>query len=104
MGKLTTTIFNESCCDGGASSCNEMSAMSCGCDPGMKWVCAQHRSKGERFRLAQDDSSHWYVIPVERSEEWSKWEESGEWDVPEWAVELGGSPTNVTFSDWRNGE
>lgn len=37
MGKLTSDIFNESCCDGGATSGYE-SAQPCGCDPGINYI------------------------------------------------------------------
>lgn len=37
--------FNPSCCDGGASGPNEMSAQPCGCDPGAKWQCARHKAE-----------------------------------------------------------
>ncbi len=42
MGQLTTTIFNESCCDGGECSTNDLSARNCGCDPGEAHVCERH--------------------------------------------------------------
>src|SRR5882672_6685518 len=42
VGKLTTELFNESCCDGGAA-CNADSAQPCGCDPGVPWICQIHR-------------------------------------------------------------
>lgn len=41
MGKLTDEVFNESCCDGGAT-CNATSAQPCGCDEGAGWTCKQH--------------------------------------------------------------
>ena len=41
MGKLTSEVFNESCCDGGAG-CNAMSAQPCGCDPGANYKCKIH--------------------------------------------------------------
>lgn len=43
MGKLTTEVFNPSCCEGGAYS-SDMSAQSCGCDKGANWVCERHRT------------------------------------------------------------
>jgi len=43
MGKLTTEVFNESCCDGGECRPQDLSAQSCGCDKGANWVCAEHR-------------------------------------------------------------
>lgn len=46
MGKLTTEVFNESCCDGGACSIEPQSAQYCGCDAGCKpkpFVCERHQ-------------------------------------------------------------
>lgn len=44
MGKLTTTVFDESCCDGGECYVNDMSAQPCGCDPGCNnHMCERHR-------------------------------------------------------------
>lgn len=43
MGKLTTEIFNESCCDGGACSTFHESTRPCGCDPGADHLCAEHK-------------------------------------------------------------
>lgn len=51
MGKLTTEVFNESCCDGGAQY-NSMSAQSCGCDPGSNWTCERHY----REQIAKQDA------------------------------------------------
>lgn len=45
MGKLTSDIFNESCCDGGATS-EGSSCQPCGCDINANWVCSYHRSRG----------------------------------------------------------
>lgn len=42
MGPLTKEVFNESCCDGGATTCNQDSAQPCGCDPKAGWTCAVH--------------------------------------------------------------
>lgn len=44
MGKLTADVFSESCCDGGQGA-NYKSARSCGCDPGIGWVCQVHEVK-----------------------------------------------------------
>jgi hypothetical protein len=35
--------FGPSCCDGGECRTNDNSARPCGCDPGAKWVCTNHR-------------------------------------------------------------
>ena len=58
----------------------------------------------ERYFLSQDGSCHWYVVPVSRKEEWSEWRNLPEdderaWDTPDFAQEVGGSPTLVTFTD-----
>lgn len=47
MGKLTTEVFNESCCDGGGTNCHE-SAQPCGCDMGCKpkpHYCERHEAE-----------------------------------------------------------
>lgn len=53
MGKLTSEIFNESCCDGGATNCHQ-SSQPCGCDPGLNWYCSQHKFKAAVQRLMED--------------------------------------------------
>lgn len=35
--------FNESCCDGGECTLNDMSAQSCGCDKGINYFCETHK-------------------------------------------------------------
>lgn len=45
MGKLTEEVFNESCCDGGATS-DVFSCQPCGCDPGANHICEACRAKG----------------------------------------------------------
>ena len=54
MGKLTFEVFTESCCDGDSSSPNDMSARSCGCDPGANWLCTRHQVE-EEIRRAQSE-------------------------------------------------
>jgi len=49
MGKLTSKVFNESCCDGGECGTNDLSAKPCGCDVGAKWVCQRHQEEGHYF-------------------------------------------------------
>ena len=44
-------------------------------------------AKADRFFLDQDQSSHWYIVPLSRKSEWDEW------------CELGGSPTLVTFEN-----
>lgn len=57
------------------------------------------------YILVQDNDFHWYVIPDSKEEEWNKWCEidSGDeesWDVPEYAVMVGGSPSLVKFKKY----
>lgn len=56
----------------------------------------------ERYFLSRDSSSHWYVVPVSKLEEWETWcnldeDDERAWDVPKWAQKVGGSPSLVTF-------
>lgn len=46
-----TKPFAESCCDGGACSSAKESAQSCGCDPGINWVCRDHQYKRSAYQL-----------------------------------------------------
>jgi hypothetical protein len=60
----------------------------------------------ERYFLSQDQSSHWYVVPVSKQEEWEEWNDLHEddpksWDAPEWATPVGGSYVLVTFTDFE---
>lgn len=55
-----------------------------------------------KFRLAQDQDCHWYVIPSGKREAWRDFcdldQDSEEaWEVPDWADPVGGSPSNVVF-------
>lgn len=58
--------FAESCCDGGACS-NEMSAQSCGCDAGAKWVCQRHQY--ERLMKFVEENNGEVKEALERSRE-----------------------------------
>lgn len=50
------------------------------------------------WKLVQDDSCHWYVIPAFKYGEWQQLMENTEdGDVPDWARALGGSPERMTF-------
>ena len=58
----------------------------------------------ERFFLGQDSSSHWYIVPVSRTEDWLAWRDLDEdderaWTAPDYARAVGGSPFLVTFAD-----
>lgn len=56
-----------------------------------------------RFSLAQDNDCHWYVIPADKQSAWEKWlddqSQDDELDVPEYATEVGGHYSLVTFTD-----
>lgn len=54
------------------------------------------------YFLDQDSSCHWYIIPVDKREEWNEWSNINEddpraWDAPEWAKMLGGGISQVEF-------
>lgn len=58
----------------------------------------------DRFYLTQDNDSHWYVVPVERQQEWDDWcaidpDDERAWDAPDFAQQVGGSYTLVTFEN-----
>lgn len=60
----------------------------------------------EGFYLTQDNDCHWYVVPAEKETEWSEFLEldpndEASWDVPEWAEQVGGSPTLVKFKSYH---
>lgn len=57
-----------------------------------------------RFQLRQDDSCHWYVVPVEQGDAFAAWSEGGyedSPDPPEGCEQVGGWPGLVTFTDPR---
>ena len=56
--------------------------------------------------LVQDQSAHWYLIPKSKEKDWNKWSNLPEddertWDVPKYAVCIGGSPSMVSFENPR---
>lgn len=54
------------------------------------------------YTLVNNESGDWYVIPVDRVDEWEQWlyPEDGEiGDVPDWA-EYVQDPSGVVFSKW----
>lgn len=58
----------------------------------------------ERFYLAQDNDSHWYVVPVARKAEWDEWceiapDDERAWDAPDFAKQVGGAYSLVTFEN-----
>lgn len=67
----------------------------------------------QKYILTQDCSSHWYVIPADKEDEWSKYNDAAEryWDdcrndeeppvEPEWADMVGGAPSLVVFGNYE---
>lgn len=58
----------------------------------------------QKYFLSQDNSCHWYVIPDDKRQEWEDWcnldeDDEASWNVPEFAIEVGGSPFRVTFEN-----
>ncbi len=55
----------------------------------------------EYYMLVQDDSSHWYIIETNKKDDWNKFLKSKEAElgtVPDYADEVGGSPSLVKFT------
>lgn len=56
------------------------------------------------YILIQDDDSHWYVIPADKEDAWYEWFGTDDYEsgiIPEYAEEVGGSPSLVRFKDYR---
>lgn len=63
---------------------------------------------GERYFFAQDESSHWYIIPERLRAEWYEWtqldpDNEDSWSPPKGARRLDGGPQAVTFENPRGG-
>lgn len=53
-----------------------------------------------RYSLLQDDDCHWYVVPVDKIEEFVAWVETFvEDERPEGVLEIGGGTSLVTFEN-----
>lgn len=57
-----------------------------------------------RYFLDQDNSCHWYIVPVANRAEWEAWceldeDDEASWTPPAFATPINGSPTRVTFTD-----
>jgi hypothetical protein len=61
--------------------------------------------EAKRFILTSDDDGHWYVIPADKQKEFDtaieNFDEVG--SLPDWAKEVGGSPSRVTFTGYKIG-
>lgn len=58
----------------------------------------------QRFFIGLDKSSHRYLVPVSRYDEWEVWtemddEDEDSWDVPPYATRIDGG--QLTFADPR---
>lgn len=58
----------------------------------------------DKYYLAQDNDSHWFVVPVAKQQEWDAWcdldpDDEGSWEAPAFALAVGGAPCLVTFSN-----
>lgn len=56
-----------------------------------------------RFFLDQDNSSHWYLVPVADRVEWFAWQDlesddEASWDAPAFACRID-DPQIITFSE-----
>lgn len=55
----------------------------------------------EKYFLSQDDSCHWYLIPVSKRKEWEEWRNLSEddpasWNTPNFTIGIDG-PSNIEF-------
>ncbi len=56
------------------------------------------------YILNKDDDGHWYVIPDNKQEEFNDWlNDENNWEIPDYAEEIGGSYTLVKFKNYRIG-
>lgn len=56
--------------------------------------------------LDRDNEGHWYVIPRDMETEWQDFleldpDDEDSWEAPDWAVQVGGSHTLVSFTSFR---
>lgn len=61
----------------------------------------EHSKDETRYFLDQDDSCHWYLIPISKKSEWFEWcaNQDENWDSPAWATILDGPISCITFTD-----
>lgn len=58
----------------------------------------------ERYYLSMDNDGHWFVVPTDKAGEWGEWkrldqDDERAWTPPDFAKQVGGSPSLVTFSN-----
>ena len=68
-----------------------------------KLESAAAQPTAEAYFLSQDGDAHWYLVPLARKTEWEAWQhldrdDEASWDVPDFAREVGGAVSRVTFT------
>lgn len=54
------------------------------------------------YILVQDDSCHWYIIPLEEKERFYEWAYSEDnWDLEDWMEPVERPVSSVAFKEWR---
>lgn len=53
-----------------------------------------------KYVLVQDESSHWYVIPADKQDEFEQAVYDEE-EIPAFAQQIGGHPSLVQFENWE---
>ena len=59
-------------------------------------------TKKQRYFLDEDESYHWYLVPVSMRATWDRWRDLDHdteeaWDAPEGVTRLDGHPNGLTF-------
>lgn len=60
----------------------------------------------EKYFIDKDQSSHYYIIPLSKKEDWKKFNQLDEddpksWELPDYAIPVGGCISRVTFSNYE---
>lgn len=94
------------CCDAGDDGIGpECGAQTCLHESRAQAVAAWNKRPAlGRHYLTRDNDAHWYVVPVERSEEWEDWlaldsDDQRSWETPAWAKRVD-SPSTLSFAEW----
>ena len=58
----------------------------------------------QRYFLSADEDGHWFVVPLDKTQEWHKWRDLDQdseeaWEPPAWASPVDGNPSRVTFEN-----
>lgn len=65
-------------------------------------VCEYQVKK--RYYIDCDNSGHYYLVPVNKKEEFKVWsnlddEDEASWEAPAWVIDINGCPSQVTFTN-----